>query len=511
MPRVARRVQVKLDAPPDAVAEHAAAVLVSPDHHGLTAIESDVRADGAGSVLELSAVPPPSVPYFGWVVNGLARFAARHDLADTAARVEARVRAVPPPPARRRLLPSPPAGFSPAQAATLATVAALGAVANYGGSLFTQDGDAVTQAFGRSDQALGFALALTRAGILVSLVAAALADRYGRRRMLLVGLVGIGAANALAAAAPTYEVFVASQLLVRALVNATLVVASIVAIEEAPERARAFSLSMFALALGLGFGLSVVLLPLNDLGGDAWRLSFLVSAATVLAVPSLARNLRETRRFSQLQAQRRRVRARSVTARYGSRFLLLAGVAFLTNVFSAPSSQLTNRYLTHTHHFSNSSVAAFRTVTAGVPGFVGIILAGQLAERKGRRGVSIVGLVVASVFQMLFFVTGGPVLWIAATIAIVAAACAALTIGALDAELFPTEARGTTNGVLLVSGVAGSAAGLLIGTALEGPAGGLGPAVALCGLAPLLAAVLLLPRLPETATRPLDDISPSEA
>ncbi len=511
MPRVPRRVQVKLDAPPDAVAEQVEAVLASPEHRGVTVIEPEVHPVGAGAVLELRAVPPPPVPYFGWFVNALARFAAGRDLADAAARVEARVQALPPPRARRRLLPRPPEGFTPAQAATLATVAAVGAVANYGGSLFTQDGDAVTQAFGRSDQALGFALALTRAGILVSLVAAALADRYGRRRMLLVGLVGICAANALAAAAPTYEVFVASQLLVRALVNSTLVVASIVAIEEAPERARAFALSMFALALGLGFGLSVALLPLNDLGGDAWRLSFLVSAVAIVAVPSLARNLTETRRFTRLRAQPRRAKPRSFTARYGGRFLVLAAVAFLTNVFSAPSSQLTNRYLTHTHHFSNSSVAVFRTVTAGLPGFVGIVIAGQLADRRGRRGVSVVGLIVASVFQMLFFVSGGPLLWVSATIAIVAAACAALTIGALDAELFPTEARGTTNGVLLVSGVAGSATGLLVATTLEGPAAGLGPAVALCGLAPLLAAVLLLPKLPETATLPLDDVSPSEA
>jgi MFS family permease len=185
-------------------------------------------------------------------------------------------------------------------------------------------------------------------------------------------------------------------------------------------------------------------------------------------------------------------------------------VAFLANVFSAPSSQLTNRYLTHTHHFSNASVAAFRTVTAGLPGFLGIVVAGRLAETRGRRPVSVVGLVVASVFQMAFFVTSGSLLWITATIAIVAAASAALTISALDAELFPTEARGTTNGVLLVCGVAGSAAGLLIATTLEGPVGGLGPAIALCGVASLLAALVFLPRLPETATQPLDDISPSE-
>jgi MFS family permease len=307
-------------------------------------------------------------------------------------------------------------------------------------------------------------------------------------------------------------VFTASQVLVRAFVNATLVVAAIVAVEEAPEGARAFALSMFGLALGFGFAISVALLPLADLGHDGWRLSFLVSAIALLALPGLSRNLPESRRFARVAARpahTRRVRA--ALPRYAGRLLTLGAVAFLANVFSAPSSQLTNRYLTHSHHFSNASVAAFRGVTAGVPGFVGLVLAGRLAETRGRRPVSVVALVVASLFQMSFFVTGGSLLWVSATIAIVAAASAGLTIGVLDAELFPTEARGTTNGLLLVCGVAGSATGLLLATGLKGPVGGLGPAIAVCGLAPLVAAVLFLPRLPETATRPLDDISPSEA
>jgi predicted MFS family arabinose efflux permease len=186
-------------------------------------------------------------------------------------------------------------------------------------------------------------------------------------------------------------------------------------------------------------------------------------------------------------------------------------VAFLTNLFAAPSSQLTNRYLTRVHHYSNADVAALRAVTAGVPGFVGVVLAGRLAETRGRRRVSIVGLVLASVAQMAFFVCGGALLWLTSTVAIVAGASAALTLGALDVELFPTEARGTSNGFLLVAGVAGSAAGLLVATILADPLGGLGPGIAVCGLAPLLAALLFLPRLPEPAARSLDDISPSEA
>ncbi len=512
MPGVGRRVQVRLDAPAEQVRERATRVLAESPRP-VAALEFDVRPDGEqASVLELRSSPAPKVPYFGWFIRIMAVLAARGDLRDAAARVQADLAGAPPPRRRPRLLLVPPADFSAAQATALATVAAVGAIANFGGALLTQDGDAVTQSFGRSDEALGFALALTRAGVLVSLVAAALADRYGRRRMLLFGLGGICVANGLAAAAPTYEVFVASQLLARALVNSTLVVASIVAIEEAPEGARAFSLSMFALALGLGFGISVVLLPLADLGGDGWRLSFLVSALTLLALPGLARRLPETQRFTRLTERTRRTRRmRIALPRYGGRFLALCAVAFLANVFSAPSSQLTNRYLTHTHHFSNASVAAFRTVTAGLPGFLGIILAGRLAETRGRRPVSVVGLVIASVFQMAFFVTSSSLLWITATIAIIAAASAALTIGALDAELFPTEARGTTNGVLLVFGVAGSATGLLLATTLAGPVGGLGPAIALCGIASLVAAVVFLPRLPETAALALDDISPSEA
>ncbi len=180
------------------------------------------------------------------------------------------------------------------------------------------------------------------------------------------------------------------------------------------------------------------------------------------------------------------------------------------NVFSAPSSQLTNRYLTHQHHFSHSDVALFRTATAGVPGIIGVVLAGRLAERRGRRPVALVGIVVGTVAQMLFFTSSGLVLWIGPTISIVAAASAALALGTLDGELFPTEVRSTSNGLILGFGVAGSAVGLLLATQLRHSLDGLGTAIALCGIAPLLAAAFLVPRLPETAGRALDEVSPTK-
>jgi MFS family permease len=125
--------------------------------------------------------------------------------------------------------------------------------------------------------------------------------------------------------------------------------------------------------------------------------------------------------------------------------------------------------------------------------------------------VTIVGLVVATVFQGAFFLADEQLLlWITPMVAIVAAACAGLALGTLDAELFPTEVRGTSSGFLLVSGVVGSAVGLVLATQLKDVVGGLGPAIALCGIATLVAAILVVPRLPESADRQLDDVSPSE-
>ena len=62
----------------------------------------------------------------------------------------------------------PPGAVQPQQASRLGAIALVGALANFSGSLLTQNGDAVTSSFHRTDEALGFALALSRVGVLLS-------------------------------------------------------------------------------------------------------------------------------------------------------------------------------------------------------------------------------------------------------------------------------------------------------------------------------------------------------
>jgi MFS family permease len=121
-------------------------------------------------------------------------------------------------------------------------------------------------------------------------------------------------------------------------------------------------------------------------------------------------------------------------------------------------------------------------------------------------------LTIATVTQMVFFLGGGALIWVMAATSIVAASAGGIALGTLGVELFPTETRGTSNGLLGVIAVFGSALGFAITAVLvRDHPGGLGRAIALCGIAALVASVLLVPLLPESHTQSLDEVSPTDA
>ena len=466
---------------------------------------------GAGTRVEVESEPAPPVPYFSWFVRPILRSAGRRAVAYVGAALRAGIAGEPAPPPPRRPPLAPPATFDSTQAILLATVCAIAAVATFGGSLLSQNVDYVGKSFGASDRALGTALAISRFGVLIALVASAMADRRGRRRLLLISFAGVCLANAVAALAPNLAVFTAGQVLMRGFVNTALVVSGIAAIEEAPDGARAYSLALLGLAGGMGYALGVLLLPTADLGAEAWRASFALSAASVLLLPSFARHLAETQRYAGLAAReaKRGQVAEVFDPSYGSRFGVLVVASFLFSIFAAPTSQFTNRYLADQRGFSGLDITVFRAITQGLPGVAGVIIGGRLAETRGRRPVATLALFAGTLANMVFLLYGGLTLWLSSAGAIVLGGIATPALGAFNGEMFPTEIRGTANAMLLVAGVTGSVVGLLVTGSLSGR-WGLGQALAFTGIPSLFAAALLIPRLPETAFRSLDEVSPSE-
>jgi len=524
MPRVPRPSPHHFAASPDAVRAAAVERLggtsqpngtvvvdAPPEQQPAIGVTIAVRPDGDGAHVTVTPEGGVDIPFFGVFFRPLVRIAQNREVAYVIAMLEAALTGGPDPEPPTPVVGLPPVVFSPEQATLLATAAAAAAVVAFASALFGQLSGPIRDTFHASDARITLLLAVTRIGALLALPVTVLADRRGRRRSILLGVIGSAFACAVSAVAPNLLVFTSAQVLQRGLLISTATVAGIAVIEQSPERARAYSASMLALAGGFGFSLAVVVLPFADLGEWGWRVPFSLGAGTILLAPSIARHLAETTRYTTLttHAEVIRGRLRDVITRHRRRFVLLGAAAFLTSMFSAPSSQLMNQYLLDDRGFSNTGVALFRTVTTAVPGLVGIVLGGRLAEARGRRPVAAVALAISTASQMVFFLLGGPVIWLMSAISVLTSGAGGIALGTLDAELFPTEVRGTSNALLTIVGVIGSAAGFGIVAGFVGPLGSLGSAIALTGIGSLVAAIMVVPRLPESAAQNLDDVSPT--
>ncbi len=405
----------------------------------------------------------------------------------------------------------PPVPFTSEQAVLLATAGFALAVATFGQSIIGQFAKSVSTSYSLSDHGISNVLSVLRIGALVALFATTLADRFGRRKVTLWSLYGLAAANLASALAPDPTSFTVLQTIARGFSTAVLIVAAVAALEGAPERARGYATSMLALAGGAGFAVTVITFSFLGRVGWGWRAMFVLSAVSGLFVSRIASHLKESHRYERLvDADVARGRVRAVFGRaYRRRFILLALIAFLTNILAAPSATLTNKYLSDARHYSDATILLLRATTTTFPGLLGLVLAARFVEQYGRRSTAVVCLSFGAIARAVFFLCGGPLLWICSALGDLLIACGSLAIGTQNIELFPTETRGTSNGLVVVVGVMGSILGLQTVGVLSDPLGGLGPPLAICAAGTLLAAIAVVPFLPETNRLDLDDISPS--
>lgn len=352
------------------------------------------------------------------------------------------------------------------------------------------------------EQSLVFVV--TRVGALLTILVMAGADRVGRRRVAIASAMAAAVLTVITALSPSLWVLTLLQTLSRNLAIAAMLAADTLSVEEVPAGSRAATQGLGALSYGLGAGVVIISLPLADVGAGGWRLVFAVG---ILAIPLIwigARHLPESGRFLAVEEQRGlgggRARAR-VSVR---RLLLIGSLFFLVNAFVAPSSQLQNDYLRADRGFDGLGLTAFIVLT-GVPGAIGILVGGRWADRRGRRGVILAGLVSLAVFTTGFFVLRGPPMWMSATLGALLATLSVPAMGVLAPELFPTARRGAARGTLSAVATGGSVVGLLAAGAMVDVLG-YGRAFTWLAIAPLGAAALSL-FVPETAGRELEDLN----
>jgi MFS family permease len=397
------------------------------------------------------------------------------------------------------------AGFAQFGATT-----ALGDVARAFGE--AGEGTSMVARVGLSGTTLGVGLAIVRLASLASLPLAALADRHGRRRMLLACVSGGLAVTALAALSPGYWWFVALFAIGRPLLSATNAVAVVVAAEETETRDRAKAIALMTAGYGVGAGLTALVRGVA--GGElGFRGLFALSLVPLAAIPLLARRLEEPDRYQRLRAAadpelaaaRPAVLGR-VRAELRPRLRLLAVLAFSIAFVTGPINTFLFVYAENALGMSRSTTATMVLAAAPI-GLVGLVIGRWAADRLGRRVTAAGTQAMVALAGMLTYSGSRAAVAAGYLLAILVASAYAPSFGALGSELFPTSVRATVAGWLVAAGVVGAVAGLvtfgLLTDALDSFATA---AVLVC--APVVLTCVLFARLPETRGLELEQSAP---
>jgi putative MFS transporter len=360
---------------------------------------------------------------------------------------------------------------------------------------------------GLSATLLGVGLAAIRLASLGALPLTGLADRFGRRRLLLA-TVSIGlVATVAAAASPGYWWFVAIFALGRPFLSSTNALSQVSAAEQTSSADRAKAVALVAAGYGVGAGLTAII---HSLGSSVFgfRGIFALAVVPLAMVPMIAQWTTETDRFTIAASTEHPVPVLGpVGSAFRARLAVVCAMALAISFVTGPANTFVFLFAQNVVHLAGTVVAAM-VVGAGVTGLAGLLAGRWLSDHWGRRPTGALGLVGITVFGTLTYVGSPGALVVGYLLGVFAGSLFAPAIGCLVNELFPTSVRASAAGWFLVAGVIGAVLGLVVFGAVAQSDNRFSLAAATTFL-PVIAASLLFLAVPETRGREPEDLWPA--
>jgi MFS family permease len=340
-----------------------------------------------------------------------------------------------------------------------------------------------------------------------SLLLARLADRVGRRVVILGSLVLAPMFCLGAALAPSARVFAAYEILVSALLGGSVSSAIVLLAEELPVKQRARGQACAAFASALGGVLGYLIVPFLLAWGYSWRWLLAPSAAGVLLAAPVSAMLPTQSLWSRAAssgAARRTHFYDIFHSLYRRRSIaLLACAALDTIAGTAVNGWL---YFEAVSILGLSPIAASTLVVTGTGiGMIGFPVGAWTSERFGRVP-TVAWMGGAAWFGAFAFYLGPPefvrwpFMWLIVAYCWFKVASGVMTVGANSAatELFPAALRTTMIGWQSISAAAFSMLAQVLIAALIGPFGGLARVIRYLALLGLPSALIFALFIDET-------------
>jgi len=361
--------------------------------------------------------------------------------------------------------------------------------------------------FGLDDVGIARTFGWMSMGALGTYAMARAADRTGRRRILLLALVGLAPLALVSALAPSLTSYIVVQIGVMGLRGVLLVVVPVMVAEALPLARRARGQGVVGLTGSLGAGAAMILVAACEDVPGTWRWAWGVAVFGIALLPFTRRSLPESVHFELAAAAGEVAHARIrdlLGPRYRRRTLGVVALGFLFPL-AVSSTQSWLIYFPVQHLGIEPLMTTAVVIAGGACGLAGFPLGGRLAESWGRRPTFAMASTLYTLAAVAFYhvpadFSPHPALGLGLSFAVMGfmSAVATVPLRAASTELFPTALRATVSGWNAIAMAAGVVVGYFATSALAALLGGLAPAVSLLAASMLLAALVFLLAIPES-------------
>ncbi len=361
---------------------------------------------------------------------------------------------------------------------------------------------------GLSESGGGLLTSVISVGTIVSYLLVRLADRWGRRRVLLLTIFGYASFTFFSGLARGPYDFAVLQFLARVFQVAQWAVSMIYAAEEYPAARRGFVLGVIQACNTLGVITCAAVVPLLLQTAYGWRTVYFIGVLPLLLLPYARGRLLETTPFRE-----HKERGEPLTHQlfaifrspYRNRVLQMGLIWGLTYVCTNTAVLFWKEFAVGERGFTDAQVGQAVVIAslAAAPFAFGV---GKMLDVLGRRRGAVIVYSVSALFVFLAYrLYDFWALTACLAVAVVAGIALLTLLNALTTELFPTEMRADAFawantflgriGYFLAPAVVGAAAHRV----------GWSNAVPFTAISVLIALALILWLIPETGKKELDE------
>lgn len=388
-------------------------------------------------------------------------------------------------------------------------------IVTYDLSLFSMALKQIQASLEIPEEQLGRMAAAVRLGSLPAFFFVLMADRIGRKRIIVISILAVTLLTGASAFSPGIASFIMFQFFIHIFGTAASLLAFVVLAEELDPDVRGWGIGALTALGACGGGLGLAMLAFINELPFGWRALYLAGLLPLLWIHRLSKHIPESRRFEAFQEGKEKTSfveeslrpIISLVRMYPGRFVAIGSVIFLLHLSHEAAGFFGFKYFQEAHGWSPRQVAMLGYF-GGFIGIFGSAFAGRLSDKHGRIKVATFFLgvhpfLIVAVFQFSGFMLAP--LWVGGVFTGMAGG---VVLGAFGQELFPTSYRSTSTGALMILGTIGAVLGLWVESLIYNLTGSHWTAVSILATLALAAPFIVAAFFPETSKLTLEEISP---